>query len=409
MSYESKFYRFDGYPVSDSCWSLSAGPDGRIYAAACCECSPGKSVKVVRYNEATDSLDYLFDVAEVMDDPPDSGRATQCKIHYSFAASPGDGILYCASHLSGPPIGFKMYSPWRYWHDAKHGFRGAALIAFDTGTDRIAWTDTFIPREGCRCLALDSERNMLYAISYPRDHLIEYSLRERKTRDLGRLGSVNSQAIFVDRRHMVWTSNDDGRLVRFDPFRDVVEESPYILPHPEFQTGWHSVFYDVASRDLESFFIVTWNTAPRLYRLWPEEGAFGRIEDLGPATQDRNTAIPYSMFVDHAGGLVFDADGMLYYVKSRWKDERDQTDMPERQFDAEGVVVRINPETLARDEVAILKRPDAIAQYCPRAAMDGNGDLFFGNVGKIPVGFFKVTMPNRAAGIGIGKPVRTWG
>src|SRR5271166_7137013 len=80
--YAVKFYPFTQHPDSDTCWSLSVGPDGRIYAAACAESVPGGIVKPVRYNEQRDGLDYLFDLAEKVDDPGDSGRATQCKINY---------------------------------------------------------------------------------------------------------------------------------------------------------------------------------------------------------------------------------------------------------------------------------------------------------------------------------------
>jgi len=89
-AYRAKWYEFTGHPASDSCWSLSVGPDGRIYAASCAETAPGETVKVVRYNEKTDALDYLFDLDQVVDDPRDSGRATQCKIHYSFAPASGE-------------------------------------------------------------------------------------------------------------------------------------------------------------------------------------------------------------------------------------------------------------------------------------------------------------------------------
>lgn len=67
MKYKVNWYQFTEHPNSDSCWSLSVGPDGRIYAAACCEGIPGGTVKLVRYNEETDALDYLFDVAEMVD------------------------------------------------------------------------------------------------------------------------------------------------------------------------------------------------------------------------------------------------------------------------------------------------------------------------------------------------------
>src|SRR3974377_975333 len=115
--YPVKWYPFTKHPNSDTCWSLSVGPDGRIYAAACAERVPGGVVKPTRYNEQHDDLDYLFDLAEVVDDPGDSGGATQCKIHYSFAPSMHNGVMYMATHLSGPPIDLPRYSPWYSWHD----------------------------------------------------------------------------------------------------------------------------------------------------------------------------------------------------------------------------------------------------------------------------------------------------
>lgn len=412
MIYETKFYQFLKYPKTDSCWSLSTGPDGRIYAAACAELSPGESVKVTRYDESTDSIEYLFDVAEVVNDPVDSGRATQCKIHYSFVSSSEEGILYGATHLSGPPFDLKFYSPWRFWHNEKRCFRGAALIAYDSNKDSVLGTDILIPKEGCRCLALDDKRKVLYALSYPRDHLIVYSLKDKTRKDIGRIGSINSQVIFLDRKGRAWLSNDYGHMVRYDPERNILEESPYILPHEPYQTGWHSVLYDaVASPDGACVYIITWNVAPRLIRFWPEEGEFGHAEDLGAVTQKRNTAIPYSMSVDHAGGLVFDNEGQLYFVYSRWYDESEQLEPVDRQIKTEGVVVRLNTKTLAREEIAVLKRPDSNANYISRAARDRHGDLFFANVNaeKIPVGFFKMKMPNRKNKANCHLPIRMWG
>src|ERR1700722_19053449 len=54
--YPVKWYPFTGHPDSDTCWSFSVGPDGRIYAAACAETVPGGVVKPVRYNEQRDDL-----------------------------------------------------------------------------------------------------------------------------------------------------------------------------------------------------------------------------------------------------------------------------------------------------------------------------------------------------------------
>ncbi len=410
MCYKVTWYQFTEHPDSDSCWSLSVGPDGRIYAAACAETVPGGIVKVVRYNAESGVLDYILDVDKAVDDPGDSGRATQCKIHYSFAPSLSDGMLYMATHLSGPPIDEPAYSPWRSWHDPKRCFRGSGLLAFDTKTDEVLWWDTLIPKEGCRCLLHDEERGLLYALSYPRDHFIIYEIKKRRRRDIGRIGSVNAQVLFLDSRHRVWTTNDYGHLVRYDPEKDRLETSPCVLPHNSaFQTGWHSVFYDaVASPHEECIYAVNWIADARLMRIWPTEGEWGRVEDLGPLSQKRDPSVPISTFIDHVGGLVFAGDGQLYYVASRWRDPV-YNPLPGGHKEREGIVWRMDPHTLEREEVAVLERPDGFANYVSRGAVDCNGDLFFGHVGQKPVGLFKIDMPADRKKKNAHLPLRMWG
>ena len=408
--YQVTWYEFSEHPDSDSCWSVSAGPDGRIYASACAETIPGGAVKLVRYNEKTDALDYLFDLDEMVDDPRDSGRATQCKIHYSFVPSMSDGVLYMATHLSGPPIDQPAYSAWDSWHDEKRCFRGSALLALDTKTDEVLWWETLLPKEGCRCLLHDEERGLLYALSYPRDHFFIYDIEKRKLRDMGRIGSVNSQVLFLDKKHRVWTTDDYGHLVRYDPETERLERSEGSLPHnPVVQSGWHSVFYDaVSSPDGECVYAVTWIANPYLMRIWPNEGEWGRVENLGPATQKRDLTHPMCTFKDHCGGLTFAGDGQLYYVASRWRDSVSDR-MSAQPEDPEGVVWRLNPETLEREEVALLTRPGAPAQYVSRGAVDHNGDLFFGHVGPAPAGIFKVEMPPGRKKENAHLPIRMWG
>jgi len=407
--YHVKYYPFVDYPESDTCWSLSVGPDGRIYAAACGEGIPGGVVKVFRYNETTDKLDFILDAASAANDPGDSGRATQCKIHYSFAPSMHDGVLYMATHLSGPPIDLPAYSPWYFWHDPERCFKGSALIAYDTKADKVLWSDTLIPKEGCRCLLHDEERGLLYAISYPRDHFIIYNLKTRERRDMGRIGSVNSQALFLDKKHRVWTTSDYGKLVRYDPERGRLEHSSVSLPHnPAFQNGWHSVFYDVVAQpDGECVYATTWIAQPRLLRIWPNEGEWPVVEDLGSMTQDRDHTMPVDTFVDHAGGLVFGGDGMLYVVASRWRDPVYNPMPPERKRH-EGVIWRIHPKTLQREEVAVLSEPDP-AQYVSRGAIDHNGDLYFAHIGAKPQGIYKVTVPKNRKKKNAHLPIRMWG
>ncbi len=283
------------------------------------------------------------------------------------------------------------------------------MLAYDTRKDQVLWWDTLIPKEGCRCLLHDEERGLLYAMSYPRDHFIIYDLKTRKRRDVGRISSINPQTLFMDKKHRVWTTNDDGHLVRYSPDTGRLEVSPEILPHAAYETGWHSVFYDVApSPDRECVYASTWTPNPHLMRIWPNEGEWPRIEDLGPATQERDRTFPISMFLDHCGGLVFGGDGKLYYVASRWRDPV-YNPLPEPHKEQEGVVWRLDPATLQREEVTRLVHPSGFAQYVSRGAVDHNGDLFFGHVGSRPCGIFRVAMPASRKRPNAHLPIRMWG
>ena len=404
----AKFYQFLSDPSPDSCWSLSAAADGRIYAASCCEGIPGGGATIVRYNRETDALDAMVDVAEATGHPLDSGQATQCKIHYSFAAAP-DGVFYAATHLSAPGKGRRRYSPWADWKDEPRAFPHSVLLALDTASDEVLWSDVFIPREGCRCLALDPDRGKLYAISYPRDHFWIYDLKTKTMRDLGRLGSVNSQAIFTDRRGRVFTSNDKGQFVRYDPETDRLEELPVFVPPATGMSGWHCVFYDVVgSPDGECVYGVPWNADPHLFRYWPEDGPVGRVEDLGSVHQERDRTMPIHFFLDHCGGLVFGADGMLYFATSRWPEGTERC-FSWRGITTEGVVVQMDPATLERQDHALLDAPAGYpGHYVSRGGRDRHGDLYFGMVNHHgPVGMYRLLMD--ADGDDMHEPVRTWG
>jgi hypothetical protein len=114
------------------------------------------------------------------------------------------------------------------------------------------------------------------------------------------------------------------------------------------------------------------------------------------------------MYTDHCGGLTFAGDGKLYYVASRWRDPK-YNPMPGTGKQMQGVVWRLDPQTLAREEVTLLKHPAGPAHYVSRGAVDHNGDLYFGHVGNRPSGIFKVSMPADRKKKNAHLPIRMWG
>jgi hypothetical protein len=79
----NRLYLLDHDPPPDSCWSLSAGPDGRVCASSCCELVPGGGVLIVRYDEGNDRLETVVDVAEAWGSPfiPREGCRARGRVH----------------------------------------------------------------------------------------------------------------------------------------------------------------------------------------------------------------------------------------------------------------------------------------------------------------------------------------
>ncbi|MCD6350806.1 MAG: hypothetical protein J7M26_01695 [Armatimonadetes bacterium] len=374
---------FDELPVHDTTWSLNAGPDRRAYVAACCEHLGGVAAVIVRYSP-DGKREPLIDMGEASGQPADNGRATQCKIHYSLILDP-DGIMYAATHLSGPPLGHVVYNPWGNWGDPHVSFAGAALVVYDTKKDEMLWSDFLYPQEGCRCLALDLQRRRLYSVTYPLDHFHMYELDERRDTDYGRIGAVNPQAVWLDPHGNAYTTDDWGQVLRFDADAQRLEALDRFLPHPPFDNGWHHMVYDVVALPGEPTKVVgvAWAAWPHLWLYDMAEGDQGQMIDLGPFHPDATGHEPNCMNRTHVGGLVFGPDGLLYYSIMSEHD-------PQR-----GIIShlrRLDLSTGEHEELGPLHDPvrDEYAPYVSRAVWLSPRDLILGLVMRVPTGIAHV-------------------
>ena len=400
-----RFIPFEKLPYSDTCWSLIEGPDDCVYAAACNEFAPGGTVFVLRYDPRTEQLDYLIDVAEAVGEPAANGRATQCKIHYSMVVD-DDGTMYGATHLSGPAVTEVKYNPWGTFDDPLRSYVGARVFAYDCGAEDVLWTDTLIPWEGCRCVALDRERRRLYAVGYPRDHFYCFDIEKREGRDFGRIGSVNPQAVWLDARGRAYTTDDYGRLVVFDPDQDRLIETDIRAPHASYQDGWHNVVYDVVQvPGSEDVVGVAWNADPCLFRFSPgEEAGTGTMRSLGPASPGIDGWGLRGVNTDHAGGLVFTAGGDLLFGLS--------VSGEEAGLAGRGCVLkRMNIETGKMENVCtVVDENDVQIGYVSRAVRIGAEHLVLGIAGQLPTGIVHVVLDGELAeGPMAESPRRYWG
>ncbi|MDH7570991.1 MAG: hypothetical protein QHJ73_15550 [Armatimonadota bacterium] len=373
---------FAELPMHDTTWSLISGPDGNAYAAACCEHTGGIAAVIVRYR-ANATREALLDIGDATGQPADNGRATQCKIHYSMVVDQ-DGILYGASHLSGPPLGHLTYNPWGNWADPRVSFPGAGLVVYDTRTDQLLWSDFLYPQEGCRCLALDRTRRRLYSCTYPLNHFHAYDLATRTDHDFGRIGAVNPQAVWLDLYDRPYTTDDFGRILRLDPDRERLETLDVKLPHPPFQNGWHDIVYDAAPcLEPGKVLGVAWNAWPHFWLYDMTEGDQGRMYDLGPVHRGLTGLEPNQINQSHVGGLAFGPDNLLYYSVMC------------EQHPRHGMVShlkRFNPHTGEEEDLGPIRDPvsDEWVWYISRAIWISRRDLILAVVGRTPTGIVHV-------------------
>lgn len=396
MKLQVKQIIFDQIPVSDSTWAIASGADGCIYAGVCSEHTGGVGAHIAKYDPNTDSLDYILDVATAVGEPPDNGRATQCKVHSALIGGES-GLLYGATHLSGPPLGEIHYSPWGCWNDRKRAFRGSFLFIWDTSRNELLRTELLYPREGCRAMALDESRQRLYGVTYPRDHFFVYDLERQELRDLGRIGSINAQVVFLDRKGNAYTTADYGEIIQYNIEKEELVELPLRIPHAPYQNGFHNVAYDVVEHpDSRSLIGVSWNVDPYLFIFDPEQM---KLYDLGPAYPKEHThdEIDYIAFnYSHAGGLVLGLDEKLYYCVLQG-------------FDQPSYLFRVDLDRFEKECIGRLWAGQEPVKYIAHAVRDSFGTFYFAQLA-VPtrIGIFRPDYPDSTSTRTVN-PIRRWG
>jgi len=396
---------FSKLPVHDTCWSITTGKDGRIYVGVCGEMTGGLGVYLVSYDPVADRVRYVLDVAEALGESPDNGHATHSKIHYCLVPS-DDGGLYGATHCTGAPVGDFVWRPWNSWDDPIRMFTGFHIFRYDLETGGVEDFGSMAPNEGSRAMALCEKHRKLVGITYPRDHFYTFDLKSNEYRDLGRIGDINSQSVFLDRDENAYTVDDYGSLVKYDQASDRLMHLDVRLPYADYREGSFNLMYDsVPSTDGESIYGVHWNVDirlldNRLFRYDPFDGPEGKIHDLGWAYRPEEAGPASADFQNHhTGGLVFGPDGHLYFATYvHWKE-------PKGMY-----LIRMNTETLEREELGpILDSNRVMAEYVAKATIDFQGGLYFATCASRPTGIFAYR-PEAGLGRGLSfADVRRWG
>ncbi|MBM3499150.1 MAG: hypothetical protein FJX74_10825 [Armatimonadetes bacterium] len=291
------------HPEHDTIWSIALGHEGHVYLGLCLEGKGGGVAQLYRYDTAQRRLEPLADMGEVTGEPPDSGHATQGKIHFALCPA-RDGKLYGATHCTTPPLGQRVWSPLSMWGDPEMSFPGAHIFRHDTLTGETVDFGVITPNEGIPYLMLDEERECLYGVTYPKAHFFRCDLRGRGFRDYGRVSSWYPIAMIFDGSGNLYTSDTNSQLIKYDVERDrlvFLGTRPYAEPwNTDARYSWIT---DMAAGPDGWIYGLTYSN-DHLFRFDPRETA-PVIEDLGPGLPEVRCATLRCMVADREGGLYY--------------------------------------------------------------------------------------------------------
>jgi len=364
---------FDKLPEHDTCWAFIEGSDGKLYTGVCGEITGGLSAYVAGYDPLSHKMDYLVEMASAIGVPADNRQATHSKVHKCLLQS-DDGTIYAATHCTGAPLGDWLWRPWNCWNHPTKFFSGSGLVALKPDGE-ILYSKIILHKEGSRCMALAQKRKKIYGLSYPKNHFFIYDLETHETEDIGRIGNINPQCVFIDSNENAYTTDDYGKLIKFYADKKELIETGVMISHASFRNGYHNTLYDVTpSPDGRSVYGVSWTWGQRLFRYDFEDN---HLEDFGKAYGEESHEWNHIIH-DHAGGMVFGPDEKLYFAVNL------KSENGSRPY-----LVQFDPGTTKRKMMGAIEVDGKPGDHISRGACGLDGCLYFAEAGNTPTKLFK--------------------
>jgi sugar lactone lactonase YvrE len=285
-----------------------AASDGRVYVGLN---QHGKGATVTVYDPESDTMTHLGDLNQT------SGQANlwiepQAKVHTQIVEA-RDGKIYFGTHLSAF-FGFAKFT-------SGEAYPGAHWMVYDPRENRVTDLGIAIRGNGLLTMTIDPERGRLYGLTYPQAHFLYYDIETGKTIDMGQVQNWDaiSRTLAVDDRGRVFGCWGRGRLWRYDPETDEIENLQVQLPQreigvPVFRAYWETeqTFTAVAHSPDHKLIYFLETGSSYLVEYDPHAGAEGEMRLLTQLSADRYLGerdVPYAMISFCRG-----PDDVIYYA-----------------------------------------------------------------------------------------------
>jgi len=213
--------------------NLLIGSDGRIYLPPATHSDLDASTWLVRYDPDSHRMDMVFDARKQLGKQIGFDGLWDSKIHTGLLEGKG-GKIYWAGMIGGSYA--TMYTHMVH----PSGYMGGHVYQYDMKTGETVVLG--IPYRYVSIIAadLDVERNILYMLNWPQSEFLVFPIDTRVVRDLGTVAHHPTgpnrkrlnwgRDLFVYRDHTVWTNNNFGCFVKYDPEIDDLVDTKIALP-----------------------------------------------------------------------------------------------------------------------------------------------------------------------------------
>lgn len=225
---------YSGFELANHTYNaVSTASDGKIYYVLSSK-SIDDGGKVYSYNPATDQIEFLADLTEICGE---KGQKTlpQGKCHCEFYERKGK--LYFSTHggyyeiIDGMervpvnlPVGYKDYP-------------GGHFLTYDLSNNKFEDLGIAYEGEGIVTMTMDTIRNQIYAITWPKGYFIHYDLEKEQIKNLGQISGegeagtpgddfrVLCRSILINYSDgMVYYSTGEGDIFNYNPYKKAINK-----------------------------------------------------------------------------------------------------------------------------------------------------------------------------------------
>jgi sugar lactone lactonase YvrE len=347
-----------------------AASDGRVYVGLN---HHGAGATVAMYDPKTDAMKNLGDVNRI------AGQTNvwiepQAKVHTQITEG-ADGKIYFGTHLSGF-FGFAKFT-------SGEAYPGGHWMVFDPRDNRITDLGIAMKGNGLLTMTMDPKRGRLYGLTYPQAHFLYYDIETGKTTDMGQVQNWDaiSRTLAVDDLGRIYGVWGQGRLWRYDPEKDEIENLQVQLPQRDVGVPIHRAYWETEqtftavahSPDHKLIYFLETGSS-YLVEYDPHKGPEGQMRLLTQLSADRYVGkrdVPYAMISFCRG-----PDNVIYYAAN--SGTADEEGNPYWGGGMSAGLITYDLKTGTREDRGLLRTEEGLVPVHPNSASAApDGTIYF--------------------------------